>query len=316
MLKRLPALLFLLFFLPAAAAAMPARPDPSVVRILPDSDLRFWESFGADAWDMRDLTLFPDAEDVLTVIAPELGAAGDCFILRCGGETAMIDSGLFGPANLVPRLLDQLGIERFDFVINTHPHDDHISGLIELLGTVEIGRIYVGFERHDNNLNKRLFREALDLGVPVEQVETPAELKLGPAKLSLYQVPWGDNTNNRSVVARVSLGERSLLLPADVGQSGIVWLIEKYGAEQFRADLLKAPHHAIDRVPPELLEAAGPQMVFITYYPHSRNEKTVKQLRKLGFEPLFTGLGTLVFKTDGTVWTVTQLPMEGIKNPV
>lgn len=316
--RKLLALLLVFVLLPAAAApalsgpAAPASalPGSAVVAPLPDTSLRFWDTSGAQAWEARDLELFPNADDVLTVIAAELGAA-DCFILRCGGQTALIDCGWLGPGDLVLRLLAQEGIDRFDFVINTHPHDDHINGIFELLPKFPIGKLYVGFDRYYRNLNKRLFREAEKLGIPVEQVETPKTLTLGSAELTLYQVPWGDNTNNRSLVTRLTLGERSILLPADIGQSGMLWLLDTYGAQAFQADILKAPHHGIDLVPPELLAAAGPQAIFITYVPHSRNEETVKKLRMLGYEPLFAGLGSLVMKTDGNLWTITQLPREG-----
>ncbi len=318
MLKKLLALLLLFVLLPAAAApaqTAPAAPAPAfpplaAVLPLPASSLRFWDTSGAKAWEARDRELFPGAENVLTVIAVEIGAA-DCFILRCGDHTALIDCGLLGPDDLVLRLLSRLGIDRFDFVINTHPHDDHITGIFDLLPAFPIGKIYVGFDRHYRNLNKRLFREAEKLGIPVERVEAPQTIALGPAELTLYQVPWGDNTNNRSLVTRLTLGERSMLLPADIGQSGMLWLLETYGAQAFQADILKAPHHGIDLVPTELLEAAGPQVIFITYFPHKRNADAVKKLRAQGYEPLFTGLGTLVMKTDGTLWTVTQLPREG-----
>lgn len=310
MLKKLLALALLVSLVPAAAWALPVKPDPSVVRSLPNEELRFWETEGADAWADRDRALFPDAEDVLTVIAAEQGMAADCFVLSCGGETAMIDCGLLGPDNLVPRMLKLLGIARFDYIINTHPHDDHINGIIELLPLYEIGAIYAGFERHANNLNKRLFREAIKLNIPVEQVGAPLDLRLGAAELRLYQVPWGDNVNNRSLVTRVTLGGRSLLLTADIGQSGIRWLLDTYGADSFQADILKIPHHGIDRVAPELLAAADPQAVFITYFPHSRNELTHKQLVKLGYDPLYAGLGSLVMKTDGRSWTLSQLPKE------
>ena len=283
MAKKLLALLFLIAFLPAAAARL-FRPGSPVARTVGSHPLFFpcptaTFAFGIPTARTRGTFAIGSCSrtrDVLTVVAPELGEAADCFILRCGGETAMIDCGLMGPENLVPRLLDQLGIDRFDFVINTHPHDDHVSGIIEMLPHYGIDVLYTGFERHDNNLNKRLYREAMELGIPVEQLEPPVDLWLGAARLSLYQVPWGDNTNNRSMVTRVTLGSRSLLLTADIGQSGVAWMLEKYGAESFQADILKAPHHGIDRMPPELLAAAKPQAVFITYYPHSRNEKTAK----------------------------------------
>ena len=159
-------------------------------------------------------------------------------------------------------------------------------------------------------MNKRLFREAEARGIPVDKVEAPVTMPLGSAELAIYQVPWGDNTNNRSLVTRVTMGDRAMLLTADIGQSGMLWLIEEYGADSFRADILKAPHHGIDLVPPELLQAADPQAVFLTYYPHEHNAETVKKLRKLGYEPIYAGLGSLVMKTDGEYWTITQLPRE------
>jgi len=310
MLKKLLALFLLLALLPGAAAAVPVQADQDVVLPLDESALDFWNTRGADAWTEKDLALFPDAEDVLTVIAAEQGVAADCLILQCGGQAAMIDCGLLGPDDIVPRLLKQLGIKHFDFIINTHPHDDHINGIFELLTRYPIDQIYVGFERHYRNLNKRLFREAEAQGVPVARLEPPVTLRLGAVELKVYQVPWGDNTNNRSLVTRVTLGERSILLTADIGQSGILWMLKTYGEDTFQADILKIPHHGIDPIVPELLAAADPQAVFITYYPHPDTAEMQKKLNELGYEPIYTGNSSLVMKTDGQVWTLTQLEAE------
>ena len=308
--KKLLALFLLFLLLPGAAAAVPVQPDQAAVSPLDGGKLDFWNTAGADAWARKELELFPGAGDVLTVIAAQQGIAADCLILQCGGQTALIDCGRLGPNDLVPRLLEQLGVGRIDYIINTHPHDDHINGIFELLQRYPIGRIYVGFERHYRNLNKRLFREAEALDIPVEQLTPPVTLRLGTAELMVYQVPWGDNTNNRSLVTRVTLGERSILLTADIGQSGILWLFQTYGEDAFQADILKIPHHGIDPIVPELLKAAEPQAVFITYYPHKNTAEMEKKLNALGYEPIYTGYNTLVMKTDGEVWTVTQLPKE------
>ena len=51
----------------------------------------------------------------------------DCFILRCNGETMMIDGGMIQHSAGTLYLLENLGITGVNYLFNTHHHDDHLE---------------------------------------------------------------------------------------------------------------------------------------------------------------------------------------------
>jgi beta-lactamase superfamily II metal-dependent hydrolase len=73
---------------------------------------------------------------------------GDCILLtRWNGlqyETVLIDGGNGGGFQKLKSFLLKRGIRHLHSVVNTHPHEDHVAGIIELLKDKEIsvGRLY------------------------------------------------------------------------------------------------------------------------------------------------------------------------------
>ena len=59
------------------------------------------------------------------------------------GETILIDAGLKSGSDRLTAYLKELGVDRIDILIATHPHADHIGGMEKVIQNFEIGEIYM-----------------------------------------------------------------------------------------------------------------------------------------------------------------------------
>lgn len=79
-------------------------------------------------------------EDVLEVTMIDVGQA-DCFLLRQGKKTCLIDCGTRATGKDAVEYIKNLGITKLDFVIGTHPHDDHMGGMYDILTNFKVGKV-------------------------------------------------------------------------------------------------------------------------------------------------------------------------------
>lgn len=232
----------------------------------------------------------------------------DCLLLQCGGENMMIDGGAASWREKLRDALHDLGVESFRYLLNTHYHDDHISGLIWLMR--------YGFEA-DEYLHpygeqalpysaslRQAVKTAQEAGIPVRQVLHGEQLLLGEAAVTLYRYEDGPNVNARSVTARVDFGNASLLLTADIIGTTQRWYLANL-PEIVDVDILKAPHHGITAVVDEFLEAASPLALLVTNTDQRAN--VAPQARKKELPVYYSGKGRVVMETDGQDWYVYQL---------
>jgi beta-lactamase superfamily II metal-dependent hydrolase len=303
-----------LFFLWSVAAPVFAdlpfvRPGQDIVVPLSCDDLQFWER---QPGDPRLIAPPPLAQDVpiLTVIAVDVGAK-DCIVLQCDGEAVLLDCGDTGPHDLVARVIRQMGIDHFKAAINTHPHDDHLRAFPNILSQFPADAMYVCFPEDSDIWTRFLSREMEALHIPVVQLDIEQPMMLGPATLRFRQYNKGNDINQRSLIIQAALGERTMLLTADATGGSFDRLIETMGPEAFQGDILKAPHHGCELLPGSLIRAVNMQAVFATGYPWvGGGEDFRDQLDRIHFKAVYTVLGSVVMKTDGKIWTISQLPRE------
>ena len=100
-------------------------------------------------------------------------------------------------------------------------------------------------------------------------------LKLGSAQLETYRYMGTKNTNDRSMVVHIRYGDRSILFTADIGLTAQRVLATE-NAEHFKSDILKLPHHGVGGISPQLLDAASPELCFVSNGPTSRDVKLQK----------------------------------------
>ena len=81
-----------------------------------------------------------DGELMLHMI--DVGQA-DSFLLIQGNETALIDCGTRSTGKDVVNYLNNIGITKLDYVFGTHPHDDHMGGMYDVITNFEVGKVII-----------------------------------------------------------------------------------------------------------------------------------------------------------------------------
>ena len=235
---------------------------------------------------------------------------GDCAILQCDGETMIIDGGNSGQSQLVYAYLRELGVTRVDAVVATHPDGDHIGGLPAVFHAAEVGVLYTPVLTHDSARFITLMETAAEKAVPVTVLLAGDVFSLGGAQVEVLSPAdvTGSDTNDWSLVLRVTYGERAFLFCADAGNRIERQLVESGAA--LAADVMKVSHHGSDSgTLMQFVLAVSPEYAVIsgdTRYDNPDDETVLKLL--YGGAHLLHTLqnGHIVMFTDGEELTVSS----------
>lgn len=210
---------------------------------------------------------YTDKEIVVHFI--DVGQADSIFIQLPNNKTMIIDAGNNDDGNAVVNYITSLGVKKIDYVVGTHPHEDHIGGLDTVINSLEIGKIYMPdvisqtktFEDVLTAIdNKGLTITVAEKGVIIFN-ETVDGLKLRAEILA----PNSDNykdLNDYSAVIRLEYGSKAFLFTGDaetVSENEIL----ATGAN-VKADVLKVGHHGSDSSTSiSFLDAVSPSIAVI-----------------------------------------------------
>ncbi|MGN1070854.1 MAG: ComEC/Rec2 family competence protein [Candidatus Fimadaptatus sp.] len=235
---------------------------------------------------------------------------GDSCLITCDGESMLVDGGTADSSSKLVALLGELGIDSLRYMINTHPHDDHVGGLCGPLSAVGVDAVYANTTDYDLNRFAVFRRITADKGLAIETLAAGDELRLGGASISvLAPISALDDMNDNSLVLMVRYGATSLLLMGDAGAAEEQALMEA-GAE-LDADIIKVGHHgAGSSSGAEFLEQVSPSWAVISVgadndfaHPHA---VTLTRLCAAGARVLRTDEnGTITVQSDGRTLEVT-----------
>jgi competence protein ComEC len=207
---------------------------------------------------------------------------GDCtLIVAPDGATALIDGG--NEDGLALAYLRELGVEHLDVVIATHPHADHIGGLIQvLMSSIDVAQVIANGQAHTTSTYER-FLDAIGVAqVPYSEVKRGDVINVGSLSLQVLHpasvVP--DDLNTNSIVLRFSLDGSSFLLMADADTMAEASILAS-GAD-VSATVLRVGHHgSCGSTSQALCDAVQPQTAIISVGPNSYGHPCAETLDRL-----------------------------------
>ncbi|CCO07653.1 ComEC/Rec2 family competence protein [Desulforamulus hydrothermalis] len=229
----------------------------------------------------------------------------DAILVQVGQQSMLVDAGNNDDGEAVVNYLKQLGIKKLAVIMGTHPHEDHIGGLDDVIKAFEVEKIYLPKVNH----NTKTYRDVL-LAVKEKKLKAIAarggqSFSLGEARVDIL-APNSDSyqeLNEYSIVCKVTFGASRFLLTGDAEKvSESEMLQNNY---DLQADVLKIAHHgSSSSTGKKFLKAVAPQMAVISVgsgndYGHPHRE-TLQKLASAGIKVYRTDLmGTIVMTTDG-----------------
>ena len=237
---------------------------------------------------------------------------GDAILIKApAGQNILIDGG--PDKTVIKRLGENLTWwdKRIDLMILTHPHDDHVTGLIDVLKRFEVGKIlYTGVNHNTPNYLAWL-KLARDQKVPLTIIDKEQAINLGAgAKLEILYPDKSflnktvADLNQSSIVLKLIHGQNVFLLTGDAGLEVEKKLIDS-GAD-LSAEVLKVGHHGSQyATSQEFLEKIKPRFAIIEAgedndYGHP-NLRIIKRIERAGAEIYRTDeKGTIRMVSDGS----------------
>ena len=213
----------------------------------------------------------------------------DSILIQNENETILIDAGNNEDGDLLVKNLQELQIEKIDYLIGTHPHEDHIGGLDDIIKNFEIGTIYMPKVQ----TNTKTFEDVLDAVANKNlKIETPKvgdSFKIGEANCKVLAV-GNDKTNLNlsSIVIQMNFENLSYLFTGDVEEE-----IENK-LELGKINILKVAHHGSDTSSSKnFLNKIAPELAIISVgkdnsYGHP-SQTTLNNLKNIG---------TTIYRTD------------------
>lgn len=248
----------------------------------------------------------------LEVIFLDVGQ-GDAILIKTPLNQKILIDG--GPDNSV---LNELGEnlsffdDEIDIMILTHPHSDHLVGLIEVLKRYNVKEIYYSGVSHTTNDFLAWLKEIKSRQIPLNIISQPITLNFGADVSLVFLYPDKDlskqnveSLNNTSLMTKLVYNKTSFLFMGDAENE-----VENYLINQnldLSADVLKVGHHGSSSSSSEkFLEKVKAKYAIISVgakndfgHPHSI---ILNRLSRLGYEILRTDLnGTIKFISDGEV---------------
>ena len=250
-----------------------------------------------------------NVEGQLVVHMIDVGQA-DCFLLEQDGMTAMVDCGTRSSGKDAVKYLNNLGITKIDYVIGTHPHDDHMGGMYDVITNFEIGKVIIPDSRDGDitaNWYMKLMNELNTGNYEVQYAREGDVFNLQDATMLVLAAETDvSNTNNYSIVLKVSFGQMDMIMTGDA-ETEIEEKILESGAN-IDAEILKAGHHGSDTSnSEEFVDAISPDYVLISAGLGNKYEHPIKEIMER-----FEERNIEVYRTDESGSVVITITTDSV----
>jgi len=233
---------------------------------------------------------------------------GDAVLIQTTGGHVLIDGGDNHMGERVVQYLRDTGVRELAYVIATHPHADHIGGLIEMLHTVPVGTLIMPNVTHTTRTFER-FLDAIETNnIPLREPVAGSTFSVGEAVFTVLAPNSSGyaNLNNYSVSLRMALGGTSFIFTGDAEIESETEMI--LAGHTLYSNVLHVGHHGSRTSTSQtFFDAVSPSIAVIqlsadnTYgHPHREVRERLAGIRVYRNDEH----GDIVMVTDGETITV------------
>lgn len=232
----------------------------------------------------------------------------DAMLLENAGRSMLIDGGDGQYTRQIRQLVEEHNVKKLDAMLNSHPHNDHIHGLAQLVRDGLMADVFYSQAKRDypSTWQRDALRALSSAVIPYAQIEDGDELCIGHVIIHVMRYPGANGANDRSAVLQLVFDDSTALLPGDISYVAMGWLLENEPPEYLRGDVLKVPHHGITGITEPFLDAVSPMAACVTNT-RERAKRGVSGARKRGITLFYTPEGCVEAVTDGADWYIRQL---------
>jgi competence protein ComEC len=197
------------------------------------------------------------ASPKLTVSVIDVGQGDSILVQFPDGEDMLIDAGTRDAGQAVSKI---------DILCVTHPHEDHIGGMADVLANFTVEKVWDSGYVHGSKTQERLLQTIKEKGIRYGKPKAGFSQSVGTAKIDVLapvrELSGTDSdANNNSIVFRISYGKISFLFTGDMEGD------ERATVGTFpKTTVLKVAHHGsrngTDR---KFLSQVKPQIAIISY---------------------------------------------------
>lgn len=222
---------------------------------------------------------------------------GDSILLKTPeNHQILIDGGpgkfLLSQLNEVMPFFDK----SIDLVILTHPHKDHVEGLIHVLQRFEVKNVLLTGAIYDSDVYQEFLRILVGLDANILIAESESDFAFGELHIDVLY-PFEQmldepiaNINNASIATKIVYGDNTFLLTGDLEAEIEEKLVEKN--LNLKADLLKVPHHGSKTSSTEKFLAKVKPEIAVVQVGRNNNfghpaEIILERLKKFGVKEIY-----------------------------
>lgn len=229
---------------------------------------------------------------------------GDCILVCCDGKNMLIDGGTLDKGKTVENYLKSCGVRNLSYVIGTHPHDDHIGGLVTVLNDMPVDTVIMNNAVTTTQTYEDLLKAVEDKGKKITRARVGSIYSLGSAKFTvLAPVKEYDDLNETSVTVRLTYKDKSFLFTGDASQESEQDMLAENS--DLSADVLKVGHHgSLTATSQEFLNEVHPEYAVVSVGTGNSyglpNTEVIQRLKNANVTILRTDTdGTIIFEYDG-----------------
>lgn len=171
---------------------------------------------------------------------------GDCILIQVNNKNLLIDSGPSSNRTDLLNYLENINIKNFDYIIATHPHEDHIGNMDTLVRRYNVSSFYAPKVTHSSVYFENMISALIDKNLKINILKKGTTgIDLGKnTKVYVFSPDENmisDNLNDYSPIIKIVFFNTSFLFTGDAEiLSENMILSEKF---DLKADILKIAHH-------------------------------------------------------------------------